>query len=99
MQHTYPKLKEYCREKHGLEFQVVDMRWGVRDEATDDHKTTELCMQEIDNCQRVSVGPNFVVTSEKKTLARTQDIGFAFRLGLSRPKVRLSPVANKNRRG
>ncbi|CAM4872504.1 unnamed protein product [Rotaria socialis] len=61
MQHTYPKLKEYCREKHGLEFQVVDMRWGVRDEATDDHKTTELCMQEIDNCQRVSVGPNFVV--------------------------------------
>ena len=65
MQHTYPKLKEYCREKHGLEFQVVDMRWGVRDEATDDHKTTELCMQEIDNCQRVSVGPNFVVRRER----------------------------------
>ena len=64
MQHTYPKLKEYCREKHGLEFQVVDMRWGVRDEATDDHKTTELCMQEIDNCQRVSVGPNFVVEQD-----------------------------------
>ncbi|CAF3329325.1 unnamed protein product [Rotaria socialis] len=61
MQHIYPKLKDFCREKHGLEFQVVDMRWGVRDEATDDHKTTELCMQEIDNCQRVSVGPNFVV--------------------------------------
>ena len=61
MKHIYPKLKEFCREKHGLEFQVVDMRWGVRDEATDDHKTTELCMQEIDNCQRVSVGPNFVV--------------------------------------
>jgi hypothetical protein len=27
--------------------QVVDMRWGVRDEATDDHMTTELCMREI----------------------------------------------------
>ena len=65
MQHIYPKLKDYCREQHGLEFQVVDMRWGVRDEATDDHKTTELCMQEIDNCQRVSVGPNFVVNSRK----------------------------------
>lgn len=82
---VYPKLKEYCREKHGLEFQVnqlhlrpplwgkeqmdfflifaqvVDMRWGVRDEATDDHMTTELCMKEIDNCQRLSMGPNFVV--------------------------------------
>ena len=38
------------------------MRWGVRDEATDDHMTTELCMTEIDNCQRLSVGPNFVVS-------------------------------------
>lgn len=30
-----------------VEKQVVDMRWGVRDEATDDHMTTELCMREI----------------------------------------------------
>lgn len=37
------------------------MRWGVRDEATDDHMTTELCMREIQNCQRLSMGPNFVV--------------------------------------
>lgn len=36
------------------------MRWGVRDEATDDHMTTELCMREIRNCQRLSMGPNFV---------------------------------------
>jgi len=41
--------------------QVVDMRWGVRDEATDDHVTTGLCLQEIDTCQRLSVGPNFCV--------------------------------------
>lgn len=38
------------------------MRWGVRDEATDDHMTTELCMKEIQNCQRLSMGPNFVVS-------------------------------------
>lgn len=44
-----------------LLLQVVDMRWGVRDEATDDHMTTELCMREIQNCQRLSMGPNFVV--------------------------------------
>ncbi|BES94311.1 NAHypothetical proteinT domain [Nesidiocoris tenuis] len=61
MAQCYPKLKDFCREKHGLEFQVVDMRWGVRDEATDDHMTTELCMREIANCQRLSMGPNFVV--------------------------------------
>jgi hypothetical protein len=46
-----------------MTFQVVDMRWGVRDEATDDHMTTELCMREIANCQRLSMGPNFVVSS------------------------------------
>lgn len=40
MEDVYPALKRYCRETHGLDFQVVDMRWGVRDEATDDHKTT-----------------------------------------------------------
>ncbi|CAG5115605.1 unnamed protein product [Candidula unifasciata] len=61
MEKVYPRLKDYCRERHGLEFQVVDMRWGVRDEATDDHMTTQLCMQEIENCQRVSMGPNFIV--------------------------------------
>jgi len=38
------------------------MRWGLRDEAMDDHATTDLCLQEIDNCQRLSVGPNFCVS-------------------------------------
>lgn len=40
---------------------VVDMRWGVRDEASDDHMTTSICLQEITKCQADSVGPNFVV--------------------------------------
>ena len=62
MRDVYPSLRTYCQQR-GLEFQVVDMRWGVRDEATADHKTNELCMQEIKNCQRLTPGPNFVVTS------------------------------------
>lgn len=37
------------------------MRWGVRDEATDDHMTTKLCLTEIRNCQRLSIGANFVI--------------------------------------
>ena len=79
MEYVYPKIKEYCREIHGLEFQVkplihfwtvlkiriifhkrsffiekiiffaqvVDMRWGVRDEMTNEHMTTALCMTEV----------------------------------------------------
>ena len=51
MEYVYPKIKEYCREKHGLEYQVVDMRWGVRDEMTNEHATTALCMNELRGCQ------------------------------------------------
>ena len=40
---------------------MVDMRWGVTNEAQNDHMTSECCLREIKNCQNVSVGPNFVV--------------------------------------
>lgn len=42
-------------------FQVVDMRWGVRDESTDDQSTLELCLKELKACQELSTGPNFMV--------------------------------------
>ena len=40
------------------------MRWGVREEAEDDHMTTELCLKEIKACQTLSIGPKFVVSCE-----------------------------------
>ena len=42
------------------------MRWGVRDEATDDHMTTAFCLDEIRNCQLSSIGPNFVFFGGQK---------------------------------
>ena len=62
MERVYPGLKAFC-QRRGFEFQVVDMRWGVRDEATDDHMTSELCMKELSNCQKLSTGPNFIVSA------------------------------------
>ena len=38
------------------------MRWGVRDESTDDHSTLELCLKELKACQDLSTGPNFMVS-------------------------------------
>ena len=64
MEKIYPKLKEFCQQM-GYEFQVVDMRWGVRDEATDDHMTSELCMRELAHCKKYSTGPNFIVSCEE----------------------------------
>ena len=58
---VYPELKTYCQSR-GFDFQVVDMRWGVRREVSADHITSELCMKEIKNCQKLSTGPNFIVS-------------------------------------
>ena len=41
--------------------QVVDMRWGVREEASIDHSSSDLCIKEIKTCNEVSLGPTFVV--------------------------------------
>lgn len=38
------------------------MRWGVRDESTDDHSTLELCLKELKACQELSTGPNFMAS-------------------------------------
>ena len=59
---VFPRLQAYCQSL-GLEFQVVDMRWGVRDENISYHQTSDVCIQEIHNCQRLSVGPSFLVCS------------------------------------
>ena len=39
------------------------MRWGVRQDAADEHSSSELCMREIQACEAVSVGPTFVVST------------------------------------
>lgn len=57
---AFPVLQQQCAEL-GLDFQVVDLRWGVTDEVINDHQVSAVCLSEIATCQRVSVGPNFVV--------------------------------------
>ncbi|KAM9330625.1 NACHT domain- and WD repeat-containing protein 1 [Gastrophryne carolinensis] len=59
MDQAYPEIQAFC-QKYGLSFEVVDMRWGVRDYASVDHMTTDLCLREIKACQRTSIGPYFI---------------------------------------
>lgn len=61
MRDAFPALQRYCQSL-GLDFQVVDMRWGVRDENISYHKTSEVCLQEIRLCHQLSMGPSFVVS-------------------------------------
>ena len=66
MQEVFPRIKQHCRHTHGIDFQVVDMRWGVRDEMTNEHMTTQLCMTELKACQNLSIGPNFIYLGGQK---------------------------------
>ncbi|CAF1234877.1 unnamed protein product [Adineta steineri] len=61
IENVFPKLKSYCREKYGLEFQYADMRWGIPTESNNNHSETETCLKEIELCQKYSVATNFVV--------------------------------------
>ncbi len=65
VQHVYPACLQLCRS-HGISFHAVDLRWGIRDEATDDHRTVEICMKEIDACKDMSLGPVFLHFSTNK---------------------------------
>ncbi|RNA30370.1 NACHT and WD repeat domain-containing 2-like, partial [Brachionus plicatilis] len=60
IKNIYPKLREYCQQSYGLDFQIYDMRWGISNEITSSHMTTTVCLNEIQNCQNSSVGPNFI---------------------------------------
>jgi NACHT domain- and WD repeat-containing protein len=57
---VFPKLQELCAS-HGARFQAIDLRWGVRDEAALDQRTMEICLAEIERCQKTGIKPNFIV--------------------------------------
>jgi WD40 repeat protein len=57
---VFPKLEALC-SKAGAQFQAVDLRWGVNEESQLSQKTMDICLQEIERCQKISPKPNFLV--------------------------------------
>uniref|UniRef100_UPI00398E640E LOW QUALITY PROTEIN: NACHT and WD repeat domain-containing protein 2-like n=1 Tax=Pristiophorus japonicus TaxID=55135 RepID=UPI00398E640E len=57
---VYPKLREYCRHKHGLEFQAIDAYVGVDPDDVHDSDVRKLRMKLLDECLKFSAGPCFV---------------------------------------
>ena len=52
-------LQQYAR-KYNFDFRLVEMRWGIRAEASSAHQTSEICMAELERCQRESQGFSYV---------------------------------------
>ena len=44
-----PVLESFCRDIN-VDFHFVDLRWGIRDDTTNDHGTQKICMDEIRKC-------------------------------------------------
>ncbi len=57
---VFPLLIQRCQAR-GARFQAVDLRWGVRREAALDQRTMDLCLREIERCQRTGFKPSFVI--------------------------------------
>nr|XP_015200349.1 PREDICTED: NACHT and WD repeat domain-containing protein 2 isoform X3 [Lepisosteus oculatus] len=59
-EHVYPKLREFCRENYGIEFQVVDLYWGIDPEEWDNPELQRMRMKLLEECLKTSSGPCFV---------------------------------------
>lgn len=55
-----PKITH--QKPHPSDSQVVDLRWGIPNTQATDYLTTELCLEELERCQKTSIGPAFVVS-------------------------------------
>ncbi|XP_078378424.1 NACHT domain- and WD repeat-containing protein 1-like [Oculina patagonica] len=59
LERVFEPIREDC-QKLGIALEVVDLRWGVRDESVDDHRVLDICMEEIKRCQDKSLGYTFI---------------------------------------
>jgi len=57
---AFPKLEQLC-QRHGFQFQAIDLRWGVSTEAGLDHRTMRICFDELRRAQEISPKPNFLI--------------------------------------
>ena len=56
---VFTRIKDFCAEK-GYQFQPIDLRWGISNEAQMDQKTLELCLREVQACKGYPK-PNFLI--------------------------------------
>lgn len=55
MTHTWPELRQFCRERQ-VEIVEVDLRWGITEEQSTRKETLKLCLDEIRVCRPFFIG-------------------------------------------
>src|SRR5271157_5317003 len=59
-QKVFPELERLCASRQ-FQFQAIDLRWGVPTEASLDHRTMQICFEELRRSQEISPQPNFLI--------------------------------------
>ena len=67
-QNVFRKLELHFANR-GFQFQAIDLRWGVPMEAALDHRTMQICFEELRRSQQISPQPSFLFCSAIAGLA------------------------------
>ena len=59
-ENVYPKLRELCRKNYVLEFQVIDLYWGIGEDEWDSPELQKTRMKLLEDYLKTSAGPCFV---------------------------------------
>ena len=52
---VFPEVRRYAY-RYGIDFDFVDLLWGITEEEVDEGKVIELCLRNIDNCRPLFLG-------------------------------------------
>lgn len=55
IKYVFPEIAKRCRERN-VNFTVVDLLWGITEEAAQQGKVIEICLKEIDRCRPYFIG-------------------------------------------
>lgn len=55
-----PKLREDFAEM-GVRYELIDLRWGITEQAQETNDTMQICLKEIRRCQKHALRPNFAL--------------------------------------
>ena len=65
LEDVIPYVSE-CARNRGLDIALSEMRFGIREKASADNRTLEICLEELKHCQDVSAGLNFILIAGDK---------------------------------
>ncbi len=59
-QQVFLPLEQFYATRQ-FQFQAIDLRWGVSSEVNRDHRTMQICLEELRRPQETSPQPNFLI--------------------------------------